>query len=380
MNLSTEWQGSYYDTRSPVPRRVRITVEPSGLILHLPDGALLPWSYDELRQTQGRYDGEQVRFEHGTGIAETLVIPQTDILRAIHQQGGARAAHFHHPGRRGKRLFLTLAAGLACLPMAYAIFTWGVPRLSGPMTAAIPPSWEIQLGQFVQQEFTKTHSTCTDPDLSAGLDTIMTRLTAPLTDSPYTFHLKVIDSPLVNAMAAPGGYLILFRGLLEDTEGPEELAGVLAHEIQHVQLRHGLRLMVQHLSMAFVIAALSGDASGMMSYALQAAQTLQTLSYSRDAEKEADEQGMALLQQAGIDPQGMMTFFARLSHGQPDQSPFQYFSTHPPTEERLHRLEGLYPSSATEFESFPFAKDWKRIRNLCGNDQTSPQTPISATP
>jgi beta-barrel assembly-enhancing protease len=131
--------------------------------------------------------------------------------------------------------------------------------------------------------------------------------------------------------------------------------------------------------MAFVIAALSGDASGMMSYALQAAQTLQTLAYSRDAEKEADEQGLALLQQAGVDPRGMMTFFARLSHEPADQSPFQYLSTHPPTEERLRRLKGLSPSPSTAFETFDFAPDWKRIRSLCGNDRTLTQNPASGT-
>jgi predicted Zn-dependent protease len=170
-------------------------------------------------------------------------------------------------------------------------------------------------------------------------------------------------------MAAPGGYLIVFRGLLQDTDTPEELAGVLAHEIQHVMLRHGMRLIVQHVSMAVIIAALSGDASGMLSYGLQAAQTLQTLSYSRMAENQADEQGLALLQQAGINPEGMMLFFEKLSHKEEDTSPFRYVSTHPPTTERRRHLEDLTSADSIPYQAFAFKQDWETLRDLCETPQ-----------
>ena len=82
--------------------------------------------------------------------------------------------------------------------------------------------------------------------------------------------------------------------------------------------------------MAFIIAALNGDASGMLSYGLQATQTLQTLSYSREEENQADEQGLAFLQEAGMNPRGMMSFIDKLSQEQEGTSPFRYFSTHSP--------------------------------------------------
>ena len=140
---------------------------------------------------------------------------------------------------------------------------------------------------------------------------------------------------------------------------------MLAHEIQHVMLRHGMRLIVQHVSMAFIIAALSGNASGMLSYGLQAAQTLQTLSYSLEAENQADEQGLALLQEAGINPNGMMSFFDKLSQEQENVSPFRYFSTHPPTIERRHHLENLASAHSKEYQEFSFSQDWEIIRDLC---------------
>ena len=365
MTTQTEWKGSFYDGHTIVPQTISIAVTPTGLTLQLASTNTKFWPYSELQQTQGRYSGEEVRLERGAGLGETVVIPNANILLAIHQIGGKEARHFHHPGTRRKRVYGTIAAALAALPIIYGIFTWGVPSLAGPITATIPISWETQLGQFVQQEFTDDEDICENAEMVHTLEILLTKLLTPMKDSPYEFQVTVVDSPIINAMAAPGGYLIVFRGLLQDTDTPEELAGVLAHEIQHVMLRHSMRLIVQHVSMAFIIAALSGDASGMLSYGLQAAQALQALSYSREAENQADEQGLALLQQAGINPEGMMTFFEKLSQDDGGTSPFRYFSTHPPTTERRRHLEELASDQALPYQEFSFDQDWEILRNLC---------------
>lgn len=365
MAYPTEWKGSYYDGQSVVPQFVTITITDTGLILHFADHTTTTWKYHELRQTQGRYSGEEVRFERGTGIGETLVIPSSKILLAIHEHGGPHAHHFHHPRTRLTRVCWTVLAALASIPIVYGIFTWGIPSLARPITAGIPLSWEIQLGQFVQQKVTAENPVCNNPKLIHAVESILTALTSSIDPIPYQFQVTVVDSPVVNAMAAPGGYVVVFRGLLQDTASPEELAGVLAHEIQHVLLRHTMHLIVRHVSMAFVIAALSGDASGMVAYALQAAQTLQTLSYSRDAEDQADEQGFHLLQQAKIDPKGMITFFTKLGEERPANEVFRYLSTHPATQERLAHLTSLLPPDSRTYQTFPFQSEWSDINTSC---------------
>lgn len=365
MRYPTEWKGSYYDGQTFIPQHVTLTVDPISLSLHLADGTTRIWPYHELRQTQGRYSGEEVRFERVTEIGETLVIPSSRILIAIHERGGPHAGHFHHPRNRRTRVYWTVLAALASLPIVYSIFTWGIPLLARPITAAIPPSWETQLGQVIQQEVITGQPVCDHPKLIHAVGSIVTTLTDPIDTLPYRFQVTVVDSPVVNAMAAPGGYIMVFRGLLQDTASPEELAGVLAHEIQHVLLRHSLHLIVRHVSMSFVIAALSGDAGGMVSYALQAAQTLQTLSYSRDAEDQADEQGFRLLQQSGINPAGMLTFFAKLETQPPTDNLFPYLSSHPATQDRLVHLKTLLPSASTTYQPFAFQSDWSDIAALC---------------
>ncbi len=365
MTQPTNWKGSYYDGQSMVPQHATITVTAVGLRLHFADHTTTTWKYHELRLTQGRYSGEEVRFERGRGIGETLIIPSPNILLAIHEHGGSDAGHFHHPRTRRARVYWTVLAALASLPIVYGIFTWGIPSLARPITAAIPISWEIQLGQFIQQEVTAGKPVCHNPKLIQAVESILTAMTNSIDQLPYQFQVTVVDSPVVNAMAAPGGYIMVFRGLLQDTASPEEFAGVLAHEIQHVLLRHTMHLIVRHVSIAFVVAALSGDASGMVAYALQAAQTLQTLSYSRDAEDQADEQGFQLLQRSRINPEGMITFFAKLGKEQPANDILRYLSTHPATQERLAHLKSLLPAAPMTYPGFPFQSEWSDINTYC---------------
>src|SRR5438046_2895507 len=131
----------------------------------------------------------------------------------------------------------------------------------------------------------------------------------PSTRFPYPLRVYVVDMPTVNAFAAPGGSVVIFRGLLQRTDSPEQLAGVLAHEFQHVLQRHSTRAIIQHTSSGLLIAALTGDVTGPLAYGLEAARVLGHLRYSREAETEAGAEGLTMLLAARVDPAGMITFF-----------------------------------------------------------------------
>ena len=145
----------------------------------------------------------------------------------------------------------------------------------------------------------------------------------------YRFHLA--DDKMVNAFAVPGGDIVVNRGLLTATRSPEELAGVLAHEIQHVALRHSLQGVVRGAGLSLLFAIVIGDASATL--AGQAADRLLGLKFSRDAEREADEHGFGLLLMRGINPHGMVAFFATLAK-QGGATPATLLSTHPTSAER----------------------------------------------
>jgi predicted Zn-dependent protease len=119
---------------------------------------------------------------------------------------------------------------------------------------------------------------------------------------------------------------------------PEELAGVLAHEVQHVEQRHSLRSLVRSLGVRGAWAALSGDLGGTL--AGQAALQLTSLRFSRDAERDADIAGFDALVRLGIDPQGMADFFGTLSSSRTGAPP-AWLSTHPASEARQDKLRQM---------------------------------------
>ena len=324
------------------------------------------WRYRDLRQTQGAYAGEQVRLEKGQEIPEVLLISDAAFLSDAHRIAPELTTHFHDPTRRRKRAVLTLLAALGAVAASVALYLWGIPAVASVVASHVPVSWEERLGQSVVEHLAPPTKRCTDPNRAHRIDEITATLTAPLPNNPYALRVMVVNDPIVNALAIPGGYVLVFRGLLERTRSPEELAGVLAHEFQHVLHRHATRALLQNASAGLLVAALTGDASGVMGFGLESARTLGALRYSRQNEEEADADGMRMLIRAGIDPGGMIAFFEVLGRGDGKGAAiFQYLSTHPQAEERVVRLKLLAAQSRVKPVKLLSGYDWRDIRKIC---------------
>ncbi len=368
MTASSTWHGQYFDGHSPIAHQVFIVITPTGLSIHGISEQPLLWAYADIRQTQGNYEGEEVRLERKNTHHDLLVIHEAKFLTALHGLAPNDVKHLHNPRTRTRRLWLTMAAGVIAIPLIWVVYAKGVPALSGPLTTLIPYSWETHLGDALVEEIAPSEARCLDPQLLEKADTLIQALVSTVETVPYTFRLAIVDKPILNAMALPGGHIIIFRGLLENTETPEELTGVLAHEIQHVLQRHGMRLLVQNMTIGLIIGALTGDVSGIMTFVLEGAHVLQTLSYSRSAEEEADREGMALLLAAKINPDGMVSFFEYLKeqHGEKNFDPmWRYLSTHPTAGDRVETLrKQAHATEQSSHSLFPL-DDWQQIANLC---------------
>jgi beta-barrel assembly-enhancing protease len=360
-----EWEASYLDGRTAARRRATIRLMKSGLEVTLDDGRTLWWPYADLRQTQGRYAGEQVRLERGGPLTEVLLVPDAAFLESLHALAPELTGHFHDPGTRRFRVQLTVLAALAAIGVATVLYLWVIPALAIALADRVPVAWEARLGKAVADQLAPESRRCPDGPGRQAVEHIVRTLVAPLGPSPYTFRVVVADSPKVNAFAAPGGYVVLFRGLVERTRTPEELAGVLAHELQHVVHRHATRGIFHRASTG--LTALTGDATAAVAYGVDAARVLGSLSYSRQAEEEADADGLRLMAAAGIDPAGMLAFFETLKREAHDlPGALQYLSTHPSTDARISRLRSLAVTPAAASRLLPDA-DWPALaRSACG--------------
>jgi Zn-dependent protease with chaperone function len=357
------FEGHYLDGRTPVRRAVTVRVVGAGLDLTLEDGATVRWPLDEVRQTQGVYAGDPVRFERGPA-PETLLVDDPSVLVAIRDTVPDTGRRFHDPRRRRARLGATIVALAVALVLSGVLYVWGIPAVSGIVARWVPVAWEDRVGALVVDQVVPVAKRCTDPAAQAVLDAVMRRLLAAAGPVPYRFHVVVADVPVVNALAAPGGHLVLFRGLLEQSRSPEELAGVLAHEIQHVLKRHSTRLILQHASTALVVAALLGDVSGLASVTIEGARVFGAMAYSRAHEAEADEAGLHLLLAARIDPAGLIGMFDdRRIEGPPGA--LRYFASHPPSAERAAALRRRAGTAPQAFTPVLDAAEWSALRGAC---------------
>jgi predicted Zn-dependent protease len=158
---------------------------------------------------------------------------------------------------------------------------------------------------------------------------------------------------------------VIFHGLLERTRTPEELAGVVAHELQHILLRHTTRAVIQDVGTGLLLMALTGDMTGPLAYGLQTARALGTLRYSRGAEDEADREGMKMLIAARVDPAGMIAFFETIQKEEGAQpEALAYLSSHPMPAARIAGLKTMAAAARAAEPILP-AGDWPALTRRC---------------
>jgi len=379
--MQYQWPAIYLDGQTAVRHPATIRLMRLGLEVTTEGGRARVWPYTDLRQTQGFHEGEEVRIERGGELSEVLLIPEPGFLASLHEAAPLLGTRFHDPAWRQSRLRLTVLAAVAVVGIVGAPYLWGIPALAAVVTPGIPVVWEQRLGESAVASLAGAEIVCRDPGGERALDAIVGRLAGAVPRSPYTFHVVVVDRPEVNALAAPGGYIIVFRGLLERTNTAEELAGVLAHEMEHVLRRHATRALIQHVSTGLLVAALTGDMTGPLAYGLESARVLGQLQYSRRAELEADTEGLALLLAAGVDPDGMITFFEGLVQDKKaPRTVLKYLSTHPSTDDRVERLRALAARAAAHPVKLLPDTDWSQVKQMCQTtgSVTGPAEPVRA--
>ncbi len=157
-------------------------------------------------------------------------------------------------------------------------------------------------------------------------------------DFNWTIHF-IQDDSTVNAFCLPGGHLFVYSGLLNLTANDAEIAGVLAHEIAHAELRHSLEQLIQQYGLQLIAENLLGINGSWFGVGLQLAQ----LKFSRSDEEAADIYAFQLLQFNQIDTDALISFFKKMDQTNPSQIS-EFLSTHPDTENRIQTIQTLNQS------------------------------------
>lgn len=260
---------------------------------------------------------------------------------------------------------MTLGSGYA-VPMALRLHVVALLVLASLLAAcgesgpsprdinlfSVDAEWE--LGEQLRAEIVQQAVVVDDPVVDAFVDEIGLDMVAQtdLADREWTF--TVVEDPTVNAFAVPGGHVFVHTGLLQAVQNEAELAGVLAHEVAHIEARHSTEMLTRAYGIDFVLGLLGDEQGDIERIAEDLVTDGAVAKFSRDAEREADALAVAHLAGAGYPPEGIVGFFEVLLEER-DRAPTaldQFFATHPLTEERLERArelsQGLEPTPPLE--------------------------------
>lgn len=197
---------------------------------------------------------------------------------------------------------------LGVLIFGVIFFVFGAPALSDAFANAIPEEYETYIGKNVQETYLQYLEV--DSVRSQTLQLFYNELDYA---SNYEIQVVIVESDLVNAFALPGGFIVVYSGILDIIEDEQELAALLAHEASHINGRHSLRMMARSLSFYLLLSIISGDFGGFSSVMVENSTVIGNLSYSRSIEKEADLEGIKLMQEAALDPEGMIHLFKKFT-------------------------------------------------------------------
>lgn len=363
-----EAEARYFDGESALPRDVFVCFgERSLVIMGFNETPIAHWPLASLRAVGQRKDTAVQLVPHRDSD-ERLVLQDRQMLDAI-----ARVCpELHHRpvDRSGVRRALLWGGG-AVAALVVIVFVL-VPALAGQLARMIPPEREQQLGDAVVAQLQSILSAIGDnrPELcangpgEAALERMVARLELSL-DLPYPLRVAVIDHGMVNAMALPGGRVLLFRGLLEASASPEEVAGVLAHEIGHVVYRDPTQQALRAAGTAGILGLLLGDVfgAGIVAVATDAALNA---SYQRDAETRADEAAYRLLADARLPSGPFADFFTKMKRKYGDAGGvLKLVASHPGLEGRARRAAAADLIGDGPFEPALSDQDWIALRGIC---------------
>ncbi len=329
-------------------------------------GARRVWPYETLRSGEPvRRNAIDVLLSSTADPGATVFVPGPDFVAALATyapQLTERAERW-----RSARPWLIFIGILFGAIVALYASGWSPAHT---IAGLLPESWRQRLGDEARASMTEGYKQCVDANGVAALEKMSQRL-ARGADMEKPFAVTVYDWSLMNAFAVPGGQIVLTRGLIEKAQSPDEVAGVLAHEMGHGIKLHPETGIIRAIGLAAAVELIMGGSSGALAnLGLMLAQ----LGYTRAAEREADAVGLQVLKGASVAPQGLADFFKRIEDVEGESGdisktlrPFSILRTHPPTAERaaIVKAQPTYPATPALD-----AQSWQDLKSICSRTIT----------
>ncbi len=383
MTIFRTWKGRWSDGKTAVAHEVEIELQHTNMVfrrIDQPSSVPHQWSYEDIRSPHPVHDtDDQVLLTSTTAQNERLFVTQENFAKRILDH----APNITHQAHQWSLLKWPLGIASA-LVLFWALTYFDIISPANSVARILPDTARITLGQGVVKTIRKDKKTCSTPQGDAALEKLLTRL-YPATPKGMTFNIQVVDLNFVNAFAAPGDQIVVSGKLIEQADSPDEVAGVIAHEMGHSIERHPEAGIVRAVGLITLIQILTAGESGTFG---DLAFLLAQSGYSRNAEQQADDHAAEILTKVSIDTRPLAGFFERLvnkkaeltktkkektqedkqnsvtkENKKQDRSFLGWLNTHPATSKRI---EFFNQSERITSPPILSASEWKALQTICG--------------
>lgn len=349
----------FFDGVSSRRRQVRLTFGDALEIVEQ-DGAPVLWAYADIRRADGTAGILRLASTSAPPLARLEI---RDAALAADVTARCMRLDEHQTSRRGVAKIVGWSVAAAVSIVGVVLF--GVPLAADRLAPLVPKPIERRIGDAseVQVKTIFGRNACEDPAGKAAFTKLVNRLrdAAGLDDDSMT--AGVLPTSVPNAFALPGGKVYVLRGLLDKAENPDEIAGIIAHELGHLKHHDNMRGLIYNGGTSFLIGLLFGDVTGS-SAVIFASRSVVEASYSREAETAADTFAIEIMHKLGRSPKPAAELMFRIT-GKEGGGLTSILASHPLTEDRLARMTREdRPASGPPLLT---AKEWQSLKLICGS-------------
>ena len=367
MHGTTEFAGGVFSAAISGGRAsATIELTASAVIARVSDGQAFAIAYSDCQLDIGGASGRMV-FCRTADRQLTIFCEERPFPAALELESGGELAEQLLTVRRQRRaesfrwrMWLCVGSAVTVLVLIGSYYL--LLAVAKSSVRAVPVSVDQKIGKLAMETLSFDGAAVNDPVIVGAVKEIVKQLEPHSELKGLKFEVRVIDSSDVNAFCLPGGQIVVFTGLLKKAHSPEQVAGVLSHEMAHAIRRHGLQRVTESLGVVVAVELMIGDVGGLVALGVELAKTAALTSYSREAEAEADAVGVKMLHAAAIDPLELAAFFELLKKEDgnlPDA--IAWISTHPQHDVRIAAIRGqLEKLGPREYRALEI--DWEDVQ------------------
>jgi predicted Zn-dependent protease len=225
----------------------------------------------------------------------------------------------------------------------------------------VTDSTEEKLGELFWDFFQRSEKESTDSTVVNSVDSLVTKICLANNIDKELIRVHILRKDDINAFALPDGHLVIYSGLILNSDNQEELSGVICHELAHIQLNHVMKKLIKEIGLSVLISMTTGN--GNANIIRETARMLSSSAFDRTLEKEADMKAVDYLVAANINPEPLANFLYKLHDNNNEVAKYlTWVSTHPDSRERAKDIIEYSKDRKSAYEAILSEETWHKLK------------------